>query len=457
MWVTSGEFSVEPTLREVGMLAHPHEPIIIRGWVRDGGRGPPPDFIFSIQIRSYMMETDLFQAALNLQSPWNITKVNFSSESRLLELWIDFIPGSEFDCPKCSHHGCKGYDTEDKTWRHLNFFQYRCDLHCRVPRVKCPNCGVILVDIPWARKRSGFSLLMESLILIMAKDMPISKVASLLGEDDGRIWRVVDHYVSKARENEDYSNVQVIGFDETSSRRGHNYITIAVDLESSTVIFATEGKDHTTVDQFVPDFINHSGNPENITDVCSDLSKAYIKGVRENFPNAVHTYDKFHVMKLVGEALDEVRKTEQQTDPILRKTRYLWLKNRDSLSQGEENRFNELSKMNLKTARAYRMKEALKVIWDCPDIQSAKELFNKWYFWATHCKLEPMIKLAKALKRHESGILNIVKSRISNGIVEAINGKIQMLKRSGRGYPNIDNFITMIYLRCGKLSLNLPT
>jgi transposase len=298
---------------------------------------------------------------------------------------------------------------------------------------------------------------MESLILIMAMDMPISNVASLLGLDDGRVWRVVDCYVTKAREKEDYSNIRAVGFDETSSRRGHNYITIAVDLETSKVIFASEGKDHTTIDSFTDDFVSHLGKVENITDVCSDLSKAYIKGVQDNFPNAVHTYDKFHIMKMVGEAIDFVRKEEQRFDPILQKTRYLWLKNRSSLSSGEVIRFDELSKMNLKTARAYRMKEALKVIWDCLDIESAIKVFNKWYFWATHSRIEPIIRLAKALKRHQSGILNIVKSRISNGIVEAINGKIQMLKRSGRGYPNIDNFITMVYLRCGKLSLNLPT
>ena len=162
-------------------------------------------------------------------------------------------------------------------------------------------------------------------------------------------------------------------------------------------------------------------------------------------------------MQLVGEAVDQVRRIEQLTDPILRKTRYLWLKNKKSLTPEELCRFDELYKMNLNTGRAYRMREALKVIWDCPDIQTAKEIFKKWYFWATHSRLEPMIKLAKSLKRHESGILNIVRSRISNGIVEAINGKIQMLKRSGRGYPNTDNFIAMIFLRCGKLSLNLPT
>lgn len=127
----------------------------------------------------------------------------------------------------------------------------------------------------------------------MAMDMPISKVASMLNEDDGHIWRVVDHYVSEARKNENYSNIRVIGFDETSSRRGHNYVTIAGDLESSKVIFSTEGKDHTTIDQFVPDFVKHSGNPENITDVCSDLSKACIKGVQDNFPDAVHTMINF--------------------------------------------------------------------------------------------------------------------------------------------------------------------
>ena len=162
-------------------------------------------------------------------------------------------------------------------------------------------------------------------------------------------------------------------------------------------------------------------------------------------------------MKLVGESVDSVRRTEQKSEPNLRYSRYLWLKSRPSLSQSEEIRLTALSKMNLKTARAYRIKEALKIVLDCPDIETATIEFNKWYYWATHSRLEPIIKLAKSLKKYQTGILNIVKNRISNGIVEAINGNIQMLKRSGRGYPNTDNFITMIFLRCGKLSLNLPT
>lgn len=222
-----------------------------------------------------MDDTTLFQAALNLQPPWTIKKISFSSESRQLDIWIDFLPGSEFDCPKCSNKGCKGYDTDDKTWRHLNFFQYRCDLHCRVPRVSCPNCGINLIEVPWARKRSGFSLLMESLILIMAMDMPISKVASLLGLDDGRVWRVVDCYVTKAREIEDYSNIRAVGFDETSSRRGHNYITIAVDLDTSKVIFASEGKDHTTIDSFADDFVRQEASIIN----CGQSTSQFILGV----------------------------------------------------------------------------------------------------------------------------------------------------------------------------------
>jgi len=403
------------------------------------------------------MDTKLFEMALNVQSPWFISNIVFSKESRQLDIWIDFHPGSTFECPKCSTHGCKGYDTEEKIWRHLNFFQYRCDLHCRTPRVSCPNCGVVLVNAPWARQHSGFSLLMESLIMIMSYDMPISKIAELFNEDDGKIWRVVDYYVNEARVKEDYSDVQIIGVDETSSRKGHNYVTVVVDIESSKVIFATEGKDHTTLERFSRDFEEHKGDPNSITDICSDLSKAFIKGVHENFPDAVHTYDRFHVMKLVGEALDQVRRSEQKTQPILRNSRILWLKNRTNLSNNEETRFAPLSEMNLKTARAYRMKEALKKIWDCPDFETANILFNDWYFWATHSRLEPFIKLAKSLKNHKTGILNNVKNGISNGIVEAINGKIQTLKRSARGYRNPDNFITMIFLRCGKLSLNLPT
>lgn len=424
---------------------------------RFGGGATHSNYHLLNLILSIMMETNLFQAALNVNTPWFITDIEFSKESKKLDIWIDFQPGSEFECPKCSFNKCKGYDTEEKTWRHLNFFQYRCDLHCRVPRVKCPNCGIIQVEVPWARQRTGFTLLMESLILVMAMDMPISKIASYLGEDDGRIWRVIQHYVGEARDQEDYSDIQKIGIDETSCRKGHNYITIVADLETSRVIFATEGKDHTTVDLFSSDFSEHSGNPENITDVCSDFSKAYIKGTQKNFPDAVYSFDKFHAMKLVNEAVDQVRRAEQRSDQALKNSRYIWLKNKDSLSSYEETLFAQLSGMNLKTARAYRMKEALKLLWECPDIESARILFKKWYFWATHSRLEPMIKVAKTLKKHQTGILNIVQSSVNNGVVEAINGKIQMLKRMGRGYPNTHNFITMVYLRCGKLSLNLPT
>ncbi|PWR76225.1 ISL3 family transposase [Methanospirillum stamsii] len=343
-----------------------------------------------------MIDTKLFEMALNIQSPWYITKITFSKETRQLDIWIDFHPGSTFECPKCSLDGCKGYDTEEKTWRHLNFFQYRCDLHCRTPRVSCPNCGIILVNVPWARQRSGFSLLMESLIVIMSHDMPISKIAELFGEDDGKIWRVVEHYINEARKEEDYSDVQIIGVDETSSRKGHNYVTVAVDLKSSKVIFATEGKDHTTLERFSEDFKEHNGDPNSITDICSDLSKAFIKGVHENFPDAVHTFDRFHVMKLVGEAVDQVRRTEQKTQPILRKTRFMCLKNNDSLTKSEGQKFALLSEMNLKTARAYRMKEGLKKVWNCLDIETANNLFNDWYFWATALSENQVISHTKS-------------------------------------------------------------
>jgi transposase len=404
-----------------------------------------------------MAEIHLFQNALNVNHPWYIERTDFFKEDKIIDIWINFYKGSTFPCPICESDECKAYDTEIKNWHHLNFFEYRCDLYCRMPRVFCEKCGVHMIEVPWARQRSGFSLLMESFILILADDMPISKIAALLGEDDERIMRVVTHYVEEARANEKYDDVVEIGIDETSSRKGHNYITVVIDLKKKKVIFVTEGKDNTTVKRFVEDFEKHGGDIDNIKSVCSDLSAAFIKGIKENIPNAIHTFDKFHIMKLIIDALDEVRREEQRTTPDLKKTRYLWRKNPESLTKKELSIFEPLSKRNLKTARPYRMKEAFKELWESPNIEVAKQIFKEWYFWATHSQLPPMIKMAKTLNEHKKGILNFIETRINNGAVEAINGKIQALKRIARGYRNPDNYKTMIYLHCGKLNFNLPT
>lgn len=203
----------------------------------------------------------------------------------------------------------------------MNFWQYLTYLTARTPRVKCPKegCGVKLVEVPWARAGSGFTLLFEAMTMILAREMPIKIEAAYLDEHDTRIWRILDHYITEARSREDFSDVSRLGMDETSSKRGHNYIMLAHDMDEKRLLFATPGKDHTTVEAFAEDFKLHNGSLENITSVCIDMSKSFIKGITDIFPNAEITFDPFHLIQHMNTAVGEVRALEAKLYPELMK------------------------------------------------------------------------------------------------------------------------------------------
>jgi transposase len=251
-----------------------------------------------------MNPESLFGIALGIVPPWEVEGVDFPKETKRLDIKIGFQRGATFACPVCGKPA-PAYDTSEKTWRHLNFFQYEAYLTARVPRVKCPNadCGVKQVSVPWARAGSGFTLLFEALVMALVREMPVKVAAALLGEHDTRIWRVLDHYVQSARDKADYSEVKRVGIDETSARRGQDYISLFYDLARKRLLFGTEGKDHKTVKAFTEDLKAHNGAPENVTSACIDMSKAFIKGIREALPNAEITFDPFHLIQLMNDAM----------------------------------------------------------------------------------------------------------------------------------------------------------
>ena len=275
---------------------------------------------------------DLFKIALNLEDPWFITLIDFSAEGRQLDIHVDFKSGSKFPCAKCGKPNSSVHDTIERTWRHLNFFQFKTYIHCRVPRTKCEDCGVKQVKVPWARKGSGFTLLMDSLIVLMAQHMTVTAIAEMIDEHDTRIWRVLEHYVMEARSHEDFSKVKSVGVDETSRAKGHKYVSVFIDLDKSRVIHVCEGKDASTIESFKTDLEQHNGSSKNINNFCCDMSPAFISGIENSFPNASITFDKFHVTKLMNEAVDKVRREEQSQNALLKKTRFVWLKNPENLT-----------------------------------------------------------------------------------------------------------------------------
>jgi transposase len=398
----------------------------------------------------------LFTLALGLAPPWEVMALNLDAKEKRLDIKVDFAPGSMFPCPECGK-ACNVHDAAWHTWRHLNFFEHLTYIEGRQPRTKCDRHGVLTAGVPWARPGSNFTLLFDALVLEMARNgLTVAAVARMVGENDTLIWRLLEHYVDEARARADFSGVTSVGVDETSRQKNHVYVTVFADMVASKVMFVTEGKDHTTVADFKGDLLAHGGTVENVTDFSLDMSQAFIKGILEAFPTAHLTFDRFHVIQLMNDAIDEVRRKEQKVRPELTGTRYDWLKNEAAVEPGHKPEFDALRKSTLATARAYHIKTMLQELYEQhPD--DAEAWFRRWYYWATHSRLEPVIRVAKTLEAHFHGIIRWFKSGLSNGLLEGINSLIQSAKARARGFRSARKMKTIIYLLLSKLDFRLPS
>ena len=261
-----------------------------------------------------MNSTEIFSLALGLNEPWEITEVEISADSdsvKELNIYLGFKRGAKFE----DEAGilCPVHDTQKRDWRHLNFFEHTCKLHCSVPRIRTSDGKVRLVDVPWARSGSGFTLLFEALTMaLIEREMPVNKVGQLLGENAHRIWVIFNHWIGLAYQADDPSTVTQLGFDETSRRKGHNYVTVAVDMEERRVLHVVKGKDSNTIKEIKAYLETKGVDAQQITEASIDLSPAFISGIRKHFPEASITFDRFHVVKLLNNAMDKVRQQERR-------------------------------------------------------------------------------------------------------------------------------------------------
>lgn len=440
----------------------------------------------------------VFGAALGLVPPWQVVSVDFDKDTGTLDIGIDFPRGSRFACPEpgCTEAACPVHDAAEKRWRHLDFFEHQAFLTARVPRVDCPEHGVHLVAVPWARPGSGFTLLMEIAMLTFAAQMPVAPLARLARVHDTRIWRVLEHHVGVARAGLDFSSVTKLGMDETSARRGQDYVSLFMDLEARRVLFATEGRDADTVKAFAEDLEAHGGSPATQIDtVCCDMSPAFAKGIAEHLSekegeetiNAQLTpagqirdamlarddgvlsplpeapelhrpeviFDRYHVVAKANEAVDEVRRAESKHRPELKRSRYVWLKNESNLTARQQEQLAWLTRpsMRLHTARAARWRDDFNAFYDHSDPDEAEAYLRGWCYGAKRSRLEPIKSFVAMVEAHWQGIIAWQQNRLSNGLLEGTNSLVQAAKRRARGYRSKEKMITIIYLIAGKLPL----
>jgi transposase len=401
--------------------------------------------------------TALFQLALGIADPWKVDRLQFDLDKRRLDIQVGTSRGARFPCPECGLADCPVHDTADKEWRHLNFFEHEAYLHARVPRVRCPQHGVRQVAVPWARAGSGFTLLFEALAMLLMREMPVKAASRILSEQDTRLWRVLTHYVDVARASEDFSEVTEIGVDETSHRRGHDYVSLFVDLGRAKVIFATPTRERKVVSEFRSDFEAHGGKPAAVSNFSSDLWRPFRDGVRDNFENAALTVDRYHIVQMLSRAVDEVRRGEQRQAKGLKKTRYLWLKRPSRLTARQREDLVYYRRRYQRTARAYEFRLDFDDMWSLPDAELADAYLDDWCARVYRSKLKPLMDFVDTVEAHWDDILRWFKTRITNGVLEGINSLIQAVKRRARGYRTDRNYIAMIYMTAGKLDFRLPT
>lgn len=396
--------------------------------------------------------------ALGLQAPWQVKEVTFSTDKpggNELHLRIGFAPGSRF--PDETHELCPVHDTVERQWQHLSFFEHRCYLHCAVPRITTTEGKVRSVEVPWARPGSGFTLLFEALSLaLIEREMPVNRVAEVLKVNPQRIWTIFNHWIGKAIAADDPGTLTQLGVDETSTKKGHHYVTLGVDLDEARVVHVTQGKGKETLKNIQQHLEKKGVEKEQVKQISMDLSPSFIAGAAQSFPSAQITFDRFHVVKLLNEAMDKVRQQERKEHDALKGHKYTFLKNRENLSAKQEESLAEMIKLYPTLGEAYRLKTLFNDLWIMPDKLTAEAFLKQWCTEVATAGIPAFIKFAHTVQAHWSGIVHFVESRISNGILEGINNKIQLAKRRARGYRNINNFINMIYFLCGKLKFDYP-
>lgn len=415
-----------------------------------------------------MTPEKMFHELLGLGMNWEVVESRFDKPSGVvfLEVKEKAALWESLRCPKDGNRVSCYDHTEVLRWRHLNVFQHRCEITCRLPRGKCGQCGHIFrVRPPWEGLSSHFSREFESFALMLMREMPMAEVAALVGETDTRLWRMLFKHVEGAYAEADFSNVCWVGVDELNIRKGQNYVSVFADLVAKRVLFATEGRDRQVWARFAEAFQQHNGHPQSITQASMDMSQAYQAGVAEHCRNAQVVFDKFHIIAHANKAVDKVRKAELRTAQAqvwhqLKDTLWIWRKNPENLTEKENKRLAKLQTKNLITAKSYQMKLVLQDIYREPTAQRARHGFKVWCRWVrwaarhtTFNTLRAMVGVANMIETHLRGILAHWKSGLTNAFMEGLNSVFQATKRKARGYRTTQYLTAMLYFTAGKLRL----
>jgi transposase len=405
-----------------------------------------------------MHDRQVFSKLLGVVAPWEVEHVDLRLEEGEVHISVRHRRGATWPCPRCGRR-CKLHDHQpERSWRHLDVFEYQTILHAEPPRCNCEEHGVQVVSLPWAEKGSRFTALFERWAIMWLQMASQSAVARQLDLSWDEVHAIQQRAVKRGLKRRKIESVPVIGIDEKAYKKGHRYLTLVYDHANSRVLYVGDERKESSLQGFW-DMLT-ADQKAGIEAVSMDMWDPFINSVRANVPNAEEkiVFDKYHIASHLGNAVDLVRRGENKAlrsagDDRLVGSKYDWLTNPANFTAKAWREFTALRTSDLKTARAWALKENAMYLFDYTQDASARRHFRSWYNWATHSRLKPMISVAKMLKRRFDNIITYLKHPITNAISESINSRIQWVKFTARGFRNKGNFMTSIYFHCGGLDL----
>jgi transposase len=404
-----------------------------------------------------MNDTQLYQQLLGLNEDWEVDNVKIDFSSLKVDVFIVKSNKTKCKCPDCGKE-CNIYDTrEERNWRHLDTMQFKTILHCNIPRIKCKDHGVKTVDLSWADKYSRFTNLFEKwAINVLLACQNQTKAQALLDLTWDEIHSIQVRAVNRGLQRRGDPETSLLGVDEKSFMRGHSYVTVLYDLENTSVIDIAKNRKEESLEELLEKLSPET--KQGVKAVVVDMWEAYRNAIHKLLPSADIVLDKFHIIKHLSNAVNKVRIEEnkslikQQVD-LLKNTKFVWLKNKENMTEQQKDIFDELYNLGLKVATAWNLREFIKYLWTFSELKLAKWFFNKWYQEVYKCNLPPMNKVAGMLKENIDDILNYLKYPITNALAEGINSKIQNIKTTARGFRSFENYRIAILFFCGNLRL----
>jgi transposase len=405
-----------------------------------------------------MDDKDLFSKILGIKLPWFIKQVVVDETSQRVDIYIDHEPEIQVCCPECNKfYGLYDHGPE-RVYRHLNTCQMETYIHVRPPRVNCPHHGVKQIDSQFGENGSDLTFAFESYVIRVAQECNMEATSRLCGLSWDRSWNALERAVARGQSRKTHRVPERIGIDEKSIAKGHKYESLVYDIDAGTVEFVCDDRGQESLETYYKRFKREE--LAGIKAVAMDMWDPYIAATKAYVPEADKkiVFDRFHVMRHVLDAVDKVRKSEHKQlqnkgEDMLKGTKYLWLWSKENIPDWRQGEFENLKAKDLRVCRAWAIKENLRHLWDYRYEANTRKYFKRWYFWATHSRLQPIKKSAKTLKTHIDNIVTYARHRITNALAEGINTKIEKIKRMACGFRNRAHYRTAIYFHCGGLDL----